>query len=474
MELPDYSRITDKDQLLNLLKSKFPPQSDILDNAFLNIHNYYDKLISILKRLGLTDEDERRIFKYRNGFLKHENKFNNIDTKLYNPDKNYTLVDDFSLYSNTYIENPIGVVTPVYNNGFVTQFLQDSDFFLAASKILIVESVRDGISFITDNRVESSNYDWFIRRVGIDVGYIVIKDTGMIVVREGTRVLKKKIIKEFVIRDTILALNKLNQPYRSNFLVNEDESNSIILSKIIDDDKMLHVINQLYGTKFVRGASTQFVDNPSLLASQFTQTNITLQFDKDGNLIVSDSKVEEISRNRTRVIVGVRCILDGRMNHQMLLIFNIDPNGNKFFGILFDPSYTKKFSSNDFFQKIYNNIKSLFHGVSIFDNSNMGCDFEYSFQHNHDDFYCISWSYYMGILYALNPGVNCFQIIYKLGRYGMKIAISKFILSLLEDGETSVEGMYNTLYDMMYGVNPTAEGILFRQTMSRLKSEGRL
>lgn len=50
MELPDYSRITDKDQLLNLLKSKFPPQSDILDNAFLNIHNYYDKLISILKR----------------------------------------------------------------------------------------------------------------------------------------------------------------------------------------------------------------------------------------------------------------------------------------------------------------------------------------------------------------------------------------------------------------------------------------
>lgn len=439
---PNFSRIENKDQLLKMLKTIFPHDSDVYDKSFLKINQTYESLLIMLRAFNFTTEDENRIFKYPNGLLKHHNLFNNEAFKYYNVDKEYTIINDLNEYQNEYIENILGVVVPAFKNEYNIMYLYGSEFYIATPKILIVNSVREGILFITNNQVESNKLEFLQKRIPEDVGLIILKDSKLIIRNSNTRILKKIIMKEKVIKKVFQKLNEIRQPYNVNFLMEEIDGEMQplkIMSEISDNDEILHIINQIYGHKFLSKGGNQFNDNEALLSTGYKQINIKLYINSDGKVTYRELTNPVIDY---KTIVGISLLFEAGnyQNHQICLII-----GTKF-GILFDPSYDKTFEDDIFIKTMYRNISGFFSSIKIYNNKYLECPFNYSFQHNMNDFFCISWSYYMGMLYCLNPGVNCFKHLYDLDRVGLKIAITRFILFLI--GEDPI-GIYETIKEIM-------------------------
>lgn len=433
-----FSRVENKDDLLKLLKNELPEYSQDYDKAFANLGTKYVKLIKLLKAMEFTAEDENRIFKYPNGLLKHHNLFNNEPFKYYNIDKEYTVINDLSRYQNEYIENELGVVIPVFKSSYNIMYLSGSEFYIATTKILIVNSIREGISFVTNNQVDGNKLDYLLKRIPEDVGCIILKDSGLVITISNTRILKKIVIKEKLIRKVFKKLNQIKQPYDINFLMEEKDGEMQplkIVSEISDNDDILHLINQLYGFMFLREGENQFNNNEVLVSTGYKQCNIKFHIDSEGKVTYKESIFPVVDY---RTIVGISLHFDTQkyQNHQICLIIGDE------FGILFDPSYDKTFEDNIFIQTMYTDISRFFSTIEIYNNKYLECPFDYSFQHNMDDFYCISWSYYLGMLYCLNPGVNCFKYLYDLDREGLKIAITRFILFLTGDDPI---GIYETI-----------------------------
>lgn len=464
----DFSHIKDIDDLKNTLRRRLPKNlSEKFDPVFRDINTKYTNLINGLKPLGFTKDDENRIFRYSNGLLKHENLLINENSRLFNPNKEYTIIGNIignlNDFNNMYVENNVGVLTPAYKNAYNIFYLEDSEFYIAGTKVLIVNSVRDGILFITNNKVDSDNKDYFLKRIPEDVNYVIIKNMFNIIkgineiipIRE-TRIIRKKISFEKQIKDIVLKLNQIKQPYLTNFLFENDEVSPLLI-KAIQDDKILHIINQISGNKFLNSSENEFNTNPELFNSGFKQINITLNVNKEGIIQnmqnmqnTQNIKIGENMQNikiKEKMIIGISLIFEDQkryQNHEILLI--IDEEDGRY-GILFDPSYNKDFKNNVFIQNLYKNILSLFNIEDYYVGNDLDCDFDYSFQENADDFYCISWTFYMGMLYILNDKLNSFKYIYSLGRFGLKVAITRFILYTLDKEDPG--GMYEVFDEVM-------------------------
>lgn len=398
-------------------KTKFDSLTVELTETSARLDENYKKIIEVLREVGLDDFQEHRLFRHHNGKYRFNNLLKNEKTKAYNYKRNYKKIMSLSDYSNEIIESEDGVLVPSFKNNYNILYVDDSEYFICTNKILICDDVSSGISLITNNRIESDKLEVLIKRIPEDIGLVLIKNRDTIILTGEVRYVKINLL-EFQCIEILNKLDNMEQPYPRGYLIDSEtgKPNSSLM-RIVEKDDLLHVVNQLFGHKFLRSEHEIFDENPKIKQTGFKALpTIHFNIDINGNVTCQDFPV----LNHNKLIIGISCIIEGRQNHQMILIIDDDS------ALLFDPSYQKNFDEDDFITKLYSGIGSYFHDKDFHTTKDLGIDYDYSLQSNYNDIYCISWSYYFAILFLLND--DFIDDLYSLGKYGLKVAIARFVL----------------------------------------------
>lgn len=403
----------------------------------------YSKIVKALKKYGLTDQDENRIFQYKNGLFRFNNMASKMWTKKYDASKKYLTITNELL--NNYktpvsLSNNDGIIIPIFYDGRIISFLEDSEYYLLGYNVFATPNMYEGIQYLSNHRSEGTTIKHLLKYLDANINYVIDIENKIIYNITHNDILKSSpgSISEEVILQVMKTLDLINQPYPKGFLYENNKINPILIN-FINSPSVINVLNQVIGRDFRSGDAkiykTLGLDNVCHIESMIliiendkiihNPTPEQLQNIIYINPYILFNRIKEC--NKDVVVIGLSLSID-KYKHQVVMILNTKNN----VGYLFDPSYS---ISNQFIE-IYNEINSLFksqlgNNWSIKSNNNFGCPFLYSFQSDINDLYCISWSFYLSLLYILNFDKDFESIVdflYKMGRDQIKVIIPRFIM----------------------------------------------
>lgn len=302
--------------------------------------------------------------------------------------------------NNTYLAN---VMTPLSYNGEEYHFDSNSEFYIYGDRVLIVDSDR---SFETyDN----------------ETSYIVYKDTKLIVNFSGELY---KLTSTY--QNVIKELDSIDQPYPKGFMLNDNR-----LLRAVENPSYVNKQYKMVGTILASGS--EHLREIFKSYSVCLTTDISLSIDKNHNL----NELEDI---KNQLIVISQCkkqlvfipimLSFNKMTYRLSLILNSITG----IGILFDPRYYVGNELKDYYIDIVKYIKRklvrYYPELNIKSINQLDIPFIYPFQPNMDDFYCVSWGYYLLVLFALNtemPFEDVINFLYNIGESGLRVAVQRFL-----------------------------------------------
>jgi hypothetical protein len=395
-----------------------------ITRAFEHISNYYDKLAPVLKTLGMDEEDEYRLVKYRNGLFRQDNLLRKESSKLYSYTRNYTIL---STNENGLFENSDGVIIPAFKSTTQTIYTVDSEFYICGQRALISNSIHDAIATLTENRIDSDDVR-VLKSRGSSVDFVLITD-GTILITGNVRYIRKNIIEDAIVK-TFAKLDEFEQPYARGFLIDPATKRQLqIFMKAIRDPGIVSVTNQIFTTEFITGNSKLFKTDPRLVNSGYhLLPSLKITVLEDGSVSTKPIIVEP------KTAIGGSLYIAGRRNHQTLFIVE---EGTVLF---FDPAYDESLRSDPVIMKMYEQLALIFPGME-FINMFMTCELERPLQSDKTDVYCLSWSYYLAIVAILDE--NLLDAFSELDKLQLRITIIRFILAI-----TGIE-LFETLHGVM-------------------------
>lgn len=311
-------------------------------------------------------------------------------------------------------------------------------------KVLIINSIYDAISKFSNYRIDSDDIKRLAKLIDPNTDYIIYKQKDLsLVYNINSTVIKldDPLVEEYL--NVMNKLDLLNQPYDKDFLINSDGTIDPILIELINNSENTYLINRLVGYSFVYGTSEIYqkikksVCHPRNLYLDINYPDFSVK-DKFNN---SKTITDIINCKEKYAIIGISFFhnLPNRpsVGHQISIILNISM-GN---GYLFDPSY--KIEENLDLVKVYKSITKYlkqnligsYPELNIKTIDNFGCPFFYAFQSTLDDKYCISWSFYLSILFILNEDMLFEEIVkylYNIGLKGLRVIIPRFLIWAFE------------------------------------------
>ena len=464
MERLDFSSADTQDDVINLIMASQLPQKERVITAIKNINrDNYDRLITLLKRVGLTIHDELRIFKYRGGRFRFENLAKQLPSQDYNPETNYLILDSILLKQYpkpSYLTHEDGIIIPFYYDGRNFIFLPDSNYFIRGSKILITPTIYEGIQFVTNYRLETDRLDVLLRKIDPDTNYIYVKELGIIYNINGDYLYAKN-LEEISYISAIRVLDEFNQPYPKSFMLSQKGLDKRLLELIREPDTAF-LTNAIITQDFVEGKGAKFYQDLGItnLCTNPTLELLVTQDDKISDIIPPHlmsplekypsprEVIHNIMTCREPILVQpIGLIIQGTkvQRHLIVLIFNITQGR----GYLFDPSYHQGVA----FERVYTNIiryfkralREVYPDLSIRSMSEFGCPFGYALQER-GDMYCRSWSMYLTILYLLNPDKSFDEIVvtlYEIEFPGIRVIIPRFLMWIFRDNIDIMLNIYH-------------------------------
>lgn len=430
MDFSQVNNLKDLENLilkLNLSADNFKRFTDLLRN--LN-NNNYETLLKMLNAIGFTDQDDMRIFRYNNGLFKFNNHIKSQPHTRYDINKDYTIINNQTIISNQYLINTDGVVVPVYYDGRYITILDDSEYYLIGNKVLTITSVYEGIQYVTNYKIDSDDINVLLKYIDKNTNYIVIKDQNRVYNINATVLKLDKVeVDNSLLITTMHKLDEINQPYPKGYLINNDKVDNILL-KMLARPERISTINQLVGQYFIKGDTNVY--------EQLGFTNLciipSLVFDFDA-MTISNPNIHNLINNcqYDYIIIGIGITVNSA-KHQMVLILD----KSKKDGYLFDPSYS---INSNAATKYYNYIIKYIKGelteqklnfdINIKSSNELTCPYMYSLQSDVNDLYCITWSFYISLLYLLNPSLTLQEIInflYTIPKEQIKVIIPRFLI----------------------------------------------
>ena len=447
----DFSSAKNLNDVIALIRiGRVPNQEKIIRLLQQFDHQTYDRNITLLKMIGFTTNDELRIFKYRGGRFRFDNRANTLNTKEYKVGDIY-LVLDSSLLKNypkpDYIIHPSGIVIPFFYDGRNFIYLPDSEYFLRGKKIFITPTIYEGIQMVTQHRVEADRLPTLIKYLDPDTNYIYVKENGIIHNINGDFLYAEN-LDEIAYLQAIRILDEFKQPYPKNFMLSPEGIDPGLL-KFVRQPELAFMTNLIVTQDFLNGAADFYRD----LGITNICTNLTLTLLVDTQNQVSDIIPPQLvgiekpdpAQLVIRGIVACRqpvliqpiglLIEDDKKVQRHLIVIILDVVQGR--GYLFDPSYIR---GDNYFEEIYTNViryfkRSLrreFPTLEIRSLSDFGCPFGYALQER-GDVYCRSWSLYLTSLYLLNPDRSFEEIVttlYEIGFPGIRVIIPRFLFAI--------------------------------------------
>ena len=448
----NFSQVYDLNSLKYAIQQSSLPRRDVLVRKINNVNaESYPELIKVLKSLRFTSVDEYRIFRYKDGSFRFNNLSRFSPTQPYDIKAKYTnitkeMIDNYR--TSFYLTDEVGIVIPVFYNGYVITFLEDSEYYMKGNKVFVTPSIYDGVQFLSNYKIDSDDINRLIKLIGPDVDYILIVDQKRLYnLRAQILYLNPLLLKEEIYVKAMQQLDLLRQPYVKGFAHDSDVIDPTLI-KLIRQPEGIFWINQLKGMSFLKGNAETYrelgLNNVCHIASivlfananfQLVEPNIE-QIQKLGTQYTSPQYLFNsiLSCKYDYIVVGLGLVFPA-IKHQMVLILN----KKKQEGYLFDPSYT---ATSTKFADLYDSIIKYFKDklnyphMTIKSSNNFGCPYLYGFQSDINDLYCISWSFYLSLLYLLNENIefeSIVQHLYNIGPEGIKVIIPRFLIWLFGD-----------------------------------------
>ena len=436
-----FHRINSIDDLIDHFKNA--PIPDNQKNIFLgqlqNINDTnYPLVIKSLKTLKFTDDDERRIFRYSNGFLKHTNKLGTLKRYLAQTIRPYYLITKTELDNikePTYITKSEGIIIPAYYNGQNIIYEEDSKYFIYSSSVLITPAIFDAVSKLSNYKISSDDITTLVKLINPSTNTIIVKEGNFYKIYNISSEiieLQNPMLDKYI--TSMIKLDEIKQPYEKGFMINNDGTLNSTFIKLINNSSYIFALNQLMGTKFQEGSTDVYkrlnltiCNIPSIILNVDANEKVTDAQDNANSI----KQILSCKDKFASIGISLNVDLGPRIQkHQLVIIINTITGR----GFLFDSSYT-----TGEFIPMYKNIilylrKRLavsYPELVIKSISDFGCLYPYSLQITPNDAYCLTWSLYITVLFMLNEDKDfewLVDYLFKLGRDGIRVIVPRFIM----------------------------------------------
>lgn len=414
----------------------------------------YGKSVDVLRAIpGFKESDEYRILRYRDGRYRSLNTLNKYTRIQVSNIDNYLVIDFEAI---TKIKQNLVTLTdstsrmmavPVYYDNHRFYLLDDSEFFLVAQRILVISNLDEAVSTLSNHRVEQGTLKTLTRFLPQNIDLVIDRSNGQVYNR-ANKLLELTQMTSLDYVKTLTILNSLKQPYRKQD--DEDE----ILKKFVANHDVMIIVNQLLLKSYLYDAAgsiyrefgLDLCNLPNIAFAEFnkhggseelrilneTGNTDSLYRDELGGTF-SWSEIGQCHKKYALIGIGIYFYdgTQGKSAHQMAFLLNTHTGH----GYLFDPSYAKD-NTGDIYvdgmiRIIKRNLAPYYPDLKISSTRDISCPYLYSMQGVDVDVYCISWSYYILILYLLNENLGLDEVvnrIYSVGQRNLLLVIARFMI----------------------------------------------
>ena len=398
------------------------------------------KNISALKRVGLTVNHENRIFKYSNGTYKFKNQIPD-STKVNTILPYYKL--DLSIPGDNYVIGEQGIVTPIFGIQNKYSFLEDSEYFIFGTKAMVIDSIYGMVEYLSNGQIQSESIVALRRLIPKDVDYIIEKSTNIIYSINGQFLHVSDPRYDIYIK-IIDRLDSIKQPWEPSYLIRgyEIDADLLELARRPDAVSMINqILSSVHEDEVFNRLGVKTCVPRSLVFEMTADYNIIKVGAQHEDADISQIWTEIMSCKDDYLILSIGVIFHGLtiQRHQISMVINTITNR----GVLLDSCYRVDYEFTPVLRNIvkYMRLKlaRLYPGLEIKIMSELPCML--GPLQSIEDKSCIIWSYYMAVLYIINPDLSLdaiLELLYGLDRFG--IVIPRYLMWIV--GKDIVMAMY--------------------------------